>query len=308
MLPDLLVSDGIDLRRSGHGRWIACCPFHEERTPSFTVWEDHAHCYGCGWHGGAMKYVMESRHCDSSQAREILRGRGAITVSPPKIINPWQNARDAFKKKEKPKLPPLSPLNQDGIIALAKLRCLSPAGIRMACEAGRLFGGRWLGHQCWILTDATRNVAQFRRFDGKLIPHFDHEIKALTKGSPTWPIGAAELATARTPKVMMVEGGPDMLTAYHFLASWWKISGRYASPEFTPVAMLGSSNRICEEALPYFETKRVRILRHNDEAGLRAAAQWTEQLTLAGAAVETCSLNALSTLSDVRSALFNFDF
>lgn len=49
-LPDYLTGRGFTLRRTGH-RWAMVCPFHNERTASFTVWADHGHCYGCGWHG-----------------------------------------------------------------------------------------------------------------------------------------------------------------------------------------------------------------------------------------------------------------
>jgi hypothetical protein len=43
----------MQLRRNGpDGQLVCLCPFHTERTPSFTIYPDgHAHCYGCGWRG-----------------------------------------------------------------------------------------------------------------------------------------------------------------------------------------------------------------------------------------------------------------
>ena len=39
---------------------VACCPFHAEKTPSFTVYEDgHYHCFGCQAHGDAIDYVRQ---------------------------------------------------------------------------------------------------------------------------------------------------------------------------------------------------------------------------------------------------------
>ena len=47
------------LARSGRN-WKACCPFHGEKTPSFYVYDDHFHCFGCGVHGDVISFVMQS--------------------------------------------------------------------------------------------------------------------------------------------------------------------------------------------------------------------------------------------------------
>lgn len=47
------------LVRSGRN-WKACCPFHGEKTPSFYVYDDHFHCFGCGAHGDVITFVMQS--------------------------------------------------------------------------------------------------------------------------------------------------------------------------------------------------------------------------------------------------------
>lgn len=303
-LPDFLILDGLDLRRSG-ATFIARCPFHEERSASFTVWPDHAHCYGCGWHGGIVKYVMDRWQCDYERAKEILRDRGVFSA-----VKVRKNVEQPHR--EKPELPDLWPLNEDGIRALAKLRCLSPAGIRAACKTGVLFGCRWPqrhdSHQSWCVTDSSRNVAQFRRFDGKPYQMRDREIKSWTKGTPSWPVGAAGLATAPNPNVIMVEGGPDFLAAYQLLKSVFKVGRHSLSPAFIPVAMLGAANKINRDALSLFDGKRVRILRHDDEAGLKGAAQWSEQLAAAGASVATCCFSRLSTTKQMIDALFDFAF
>ncbi len=54
-LRDLVRYYGLDLNRSG----FACCPFHDERTPSFKVYEDHYHCFGCGEHGNHIDFVQK---------------------------------------------------------------------------------------------------------------------------------------------------------------------------------------------------------------------------------------------------------
>ena len=47
------------LARSGRN-WKACCPFHGEKTPSFYVYDDHFHCFGCGAHGDVISFAMQS--------------------------------------------------------------------------------------------------------------------------------------------------------------------------------------------------------------------------------------------------------
>ena len=54
-LRDLVRYYGLDLKRGG----FACCPFHNERTPSFKVYEDHFHCFGCGEHGDHVDFVQK---------------------------------------------------------------------------------------------------------------------------------------------------------------------------------------------------------------------------------------------------------
>jgi DNA primase len=47
----------IDVRRSGANA-VACCPFHAEKSPSFYIYTDHYHCFGCGAHGNVLDYEM----------------------------------------------------------------------------------------------------------------------------------------------------------------------------------------------------------------------------------------------------------
>jgi hypothetical protein len=60
-LPEFLVAhiSGTQLREAGDHH-VGLCLFHEEDTPSFHVWADHAHCFGCGWHGDVFDLLRES--------------------------------------------------------------------------------------------------------------------------------------------------------------------------------------------------------------------------------------------------------
>ena len=55
-----VVGQRVDLKKSGR-EFVACCPFHDEKTPSFTVVpaKQFYHCFGCGAHGTAISFLME---------------------------------------------------------------------------------------------------------------------------------------------------------------------------------------------------------------------------------------------------------
>src|SRR5919197_1094328 len=71
-----LVGTRTDLRRVGT-RFTGLCPFHEERTPSFSVNAEHKlyHCFGCGASGDAIRFVEEAEGLDFKQAVEALADR-----------------------------------------------------------------------------------------------------------------------------------------------------------------------------------------------------------------------------------------
>ncbi|MGI8749948.1 MAG: DNA primase [Thermoleophilaceae bacterium] len=68
-----LISRKTDLRRVG-SRWTGLCPFHDERTPSFSVDAERGlyHCFGCGQGGDAIGFVMETESLDFPTAVEQL--------------------------------------------------------------------------------------------------------------------------------------------------------------------------------------------------------------------------------------------
>lgn len=64
-----VVSRRVPLVKKGQNYW-GCCPFHNEKTPSFSVSEDKGfyHCFGCGKHGDIISFTMESEHVDFKTA------------------------------------------------------------------------------------------------------------------------------------------------------------------------------------------------------------------------------------------------
>src|SRR5918992_562942 len=76
-----LVGARTDLRRVG-ARFTGLCPFHEERTPSFSVNAEHKlyHCFGCGAGGDAVKFVEETEALDFKEALEFLAERYRVEL------------------------------------------------------------------------------------------------------------------------------------------------------------------------------------------------------------------------------------
>src|ERR1700755_1366767 len=72
------------LGRSGQ-EWNGCFPFHGEKSPSFYVYEDHYHCFGCGAHGDAISFVMQSQGLSFMEAVEQLDSEAGLAVPKPPL-------------------------------------------------------------------------------------------------------------------------------------------------------------------------------------------------------------------------------
>jgi DNA primase len=77
-LSSVASTAGVKLHRAGN-ELKACCPFHADRTPSFTIYADdrRAHCFGCGWSGDVLDFVQQAYGVKLPGAIEMLDG-GAL--------------------------------------------------------------------------------------------------------------------------------------------------------------------------------------------------------------------------------------
>ena len=76
-----VVSDYVQLKKSGIN-YKACCPFHNEKTPSFVVSpsKNICHCFGCGKGGNTINFIMEVEHCSFTEACKKLGAAYNIQV------------------------------------------------------------------------------------------------------------------------------------------------------------------------------------------------------------------------------------
>ncbi|WP_199100115.1 DNA primase [Dyella sp. ASV21] len=76
-----VIERRVPLKKAGR-EWTACCPFHNERTPSFYVSpaKQFFHCFGCGAHGSALKFLMDYERLEFPDAVEELAQSVGLTV------------------------------------------------------------------------------------------------------------------------------------------------------------------------------------------------------------------------------------
>ena len=77
-----LIGEHAALKRQGT-RWVGLCPFHQEKTPSFSVNAEMGvyYCFGCQRSGDAITFLRELEHLDFVEALRVLAERSSITIT-----------------------------------------------------------------------------------------------------------------------------------------------------------------------------------------------------------------------------------
>ncbi|HMM47031.1 MAG TPA: DNA primase [Thiobacillaceae bacterium] len=91
-----VIDRRVPLKKAGQN-YQACCPFHSERTPSFTVspTKQFYHCFGCGAHGSALGFLMEYEHMSFPDAVAALAQDTGLAVP------------ESSRQPERPRPPPV---------------------------------------------------------------------------------------------------------------------------------------------------------------------------------------------------------
>ena len=97
-----VIGSYIPLERRGYNYW-ACCPFHHEKTPSFSVnaADGYYHCFGCGVSGDVIGFVKGYENVDFMQAVQILAARAHLEVP---AYDDRSSEEAAAKKKKRDRL------------------------------------------------------------------------------------------------------------------------------------------------------------------------------------------------------------
>ncbi|MDB6138700.1 MAG: primase, partial [Verrucomicrobiaceae bacterium] len=230
-----------------------CCrsPFRADRTPSFSIhdqgrrWKD----FGTGEGGDAIDFLATACAVDNAEAtRRFLAMAGVelpVFASHSTSHYPTVSSGTGGLCL----LPPLHRGTPEEVAAAARSRGLAPAALSLAQDLGTLRFGTVCGHDCWVLCDPSRRIAEARRMDRQPFPAIGtlgaRKAHTLRGSAKSWPLGTGVLE--RRPHVralMLVEGGPDYLAALHFCLE-------REVHDVLPIAMLGRGTgaRIHPEAL-----------------------------------------------------------
>ncbi len=156
---------GLKLEADGH-EYVACCPFHSEDTPSFTIFTgkdsiQRFHCFGCGERGDVFDFVQSVKGVDLKEAIKIL---GGGTTSRPNIQPRKVEVRDIYA----------------GIVPLDPPDDLIEAGKRV-----RLYNPKRAGSESEWGAFAPSMVFPYRRDDGSLIGYvLRHDLPNGRKETP----------------------------------------------------------------------------------------------------------------------------
>lgn len=97
-----VVGRAVKLRKAGHDL-VGLCPFHQEKSPSFTVNDakEFYHCFGCGAHGDIIRFVMDREGCGFREAYQRLASDDLPTWTPSERAKAQAEARLEDLQKEK---------------------------------------------------------------------------------------------------------------------------------------------------------------------------------------------------------------
>lgn len=284
---------GIPMQRRG-SNFVARCPIHEEKSPSFTIFPDgKARCFGCDFRGDVLDVVMQLDGLSLPAAVEKLTG---YPVEPSRYSARAMHSRPPSQQEREgsPLMPPdMHRGSGNELRRVAESRNLSLISVYTADRLGLLHFGTVCGFDCWILTDERRQCAEARRMDGELFPATHalgirkvHTIKGSLK---SWPVGIcpAGFTIDQFRAIAIVEGGPDLLAALHFITAH--------RGDCLPIAMLGASASIAPQALRLLAGRRVRIFPHYEanSTGRNASERWAEQLVRVGCDVDCFNFEGL---------------
>lgn len=93
-----IVGKVVTLKRSGR-EWKGLCPFHKEKSPSFTVYSDRYHCFGCGASGDVIDFVAQIENVSTTEAVNSLTGG-----KPPKMNAEMKRRLAAEREKRDERL------------------------------------------------------------------------------------------------------------------------------------------------------------------------------------------------------------
>ncbi len=291
-----LVDSHVPLKKTG-SNYVARCPFHSEKTPSFSVnrKKQFYHCFGCGAGGNAISFLMAFSHLDFVEAIEDLAG--FIGVDVPREAMVYQQAKQDYSAL-------YSILEQSAVFYVEQLRSNSEASVAveylkkrglsgdiaqefslgyapngwdalasrfdnsLLLDAGMLVskegGGvydRFRGRLIFPIRDRRKRVVGFgaRVLDDSLPKYLNSpETSVFSKGKELYGLSELLEKSAKPKRILVVEGYMDVLALAQFGISY-------------SVAALGTATTKTHLDLLFRFTSEIIFCFDGDAAGQKAA-------------------------------------
>jgi DNA primase len=311
-----VINARVPLKKAGR-EFKACCPFHGEKTPSFTVspTKQFYHCFGCGAHGTAVGFLMDYEHMSFPEAVEELASLAGLEV--PKEAGEAPDRRHDlygileasatfFREQLKSHPPAVDYLKRRGLTGETAARFglgyapeawdglirrlgtggdamgrLAAAGLVIEREGGGWYD-RFRGRVMFPIRDARGRVIAFGgRVLGDGEPKYlnSPETPLFHKGRELYGLYEARQALRDIPRLMVVEGYMDAIGLHQAGLPW-------------AVATLGTATTLEHLDRLFRITDEVVFCFDGDRAGRQAAWRALE--------------NALPALHDGRQIRFLF--
>lgn len=279
-------------------------PFRDERTPSFSIFDNGTGFkdHGTGVGGDLIEFIrvaLDSDHAavrewgkerlgidhlDGEISRRTLPQRPVKEPEPPKPIE-WPGGTEPFE------------ITAHALDGFARSRGITYKAAHVAQAAGLLRFLKIDGRKCYVVTDNTRRCAEIRAIDGSLFG--GKKAFPLPNVCKAWLPGLAGMETApKSAGVFIAEGCSDLLSALALYTAYkchggprsWIISGLFGA----------SCKSLTPEAQAIIRGRRVRLCPDGDEAGDRMAEHWKPLLLSLGCTVDVVKLPRGKDLSDMR--------
>ncbi|GBR75453.1 DNA primase [Candidatus Termititenax persephonae] len=292
----------VPLKKRGHN-YLGLCPFHKEKTPSFTVSPDKGifHCFGCGKNGDVFSFIREMEHVDFGQAVRILGEQCGVEIAEIKNAHYEQHkllyqineeAAEYFRQQlersdraqlylQERKLSPetvkafglgFAPGSWTGLLDFLQGK-YPPEKIAEAGLAVRRDGGGYLDRfHKRLMFPIANPQGKVVAFSGRIVEPEETakyvnspETPIFTKGYNLYGLHLAKKAIATQDKTILVEGQMDVIACH-------------SAGLGNAVASLGTAFTASQARLLARYSKNVVIAYDQDEAGLNAADKAIEVL------------------------------
>jgi len=173
-----VINARVPLKKKGR-EYTACCPFHNEKTPSFTVSPNKQfyHCFGCGVHGSAISFLMEYEHLEFVESIETLADSLGISV-------PREKGGNTPSKEQQKRVKDLFTLMEEANdFYQVQLKASKPAidylqGRELSGEISKQFNIGFAPEGWTNLSQAmAKNYSQQQLIDSGLLIHNDEDPK-----------------------------------------------------------------------------------------------------------------------------------